>query len=72
MQGKTAGMDTEQGDLQQLAALQAAASDKQQDHEARKRAKLTTDGVSSKQGDAGTFLRSLLLAFTYSIPNSQR
>lgn len=44
-------MDAEHGDLQQLAALQAAASHKQEDFEARKRAKLTADG--SKQGDAG-------------------
>jgi len=42
----------EQQQQQQMAALQASASHKQADFEARKRAKLTSDG-GSKQGDAG-------------------
>eukprot|EP00878_Enallax_costatus_P011530 GHUV01012036.1.p1 GENE.GHUV01012036.1~~GHUV01012036.1.p1 ORF type:complete len:347 (+),score=121.57 GHUV01012036.1:146-1186(+) len=60
---KAAGMDTEEGDLQQLAALHAAASDKQQDYEARKRARLTADGVSGKQGDADNSRRAFYKEF---------
>lgn len=46
-----ASMEAEQGDVQQLAALQADASNKASGYEARKRAKLTSD--DSKAGDAG-------------------
>jgi hypothetical protein len=44
-------MDVE-GDAAQLEALSASASHKQADFEARKRAKLTSDG-GAKAGDAG-------------------
>jgi len=44
-------MDDEQEDLQQLAALQASAAHKATDFEARKKAKLTSEGT--KAGDAG-------------------
>jgi hypothetical protein len=47
-------MEDEQGDLQQLAALQADAAHKERDFEARKKAKLASEG--SKAGDAGGWL----------------
>jgi hypothetical protein len=50
-QERAAAMDEEQEDLQQLAALQASAAHKATDFEARKKAKLASDG--NKAGDAG-------------------
>jgi hypothetical protein len=47
-------MEDDQEDLQQLAALQASAAHKATDFEARKKAKLASDG--NKAGDAGAWL----------------
>lgn len=53
VQERAAAMDTDAADgEQQLAELTAAVGRQQEDFEARKRAKLTSEG-GSKQGDAG-------------------
>ncbi|WIA32487.1 hypothetical protein OEZ86_003306 [Tetradesmus obliquus] len=56
-----AAMDDEQEDLQQLAALQASAAHKATDFEARKKAKLTSEGT--KAGDADNSRRAFYKEF---------